>query len=200
MLGLGNEITGAGQVGSSAMPHKRNPITTERVYGLSQLVTGGLWTFSRCEELLEGDVSGSTLRRESLYRLFADTEAMLINWLVALARWVPQTQRMAEEVAQRRDVLASAAIMQWIVDKGHTREYAHEAINQATAAQLLIQVGEWRADRAFRNEIVKAVRVTQADQEWLELHRELSSVVEFGTRPAHVGTQIKAILATVWSK
>lgn len=136
MLGLGNEVRTDGQIGSSAMPHKTNPVLSERICSLATSARGYLTTAAEaaCAEWLEGDVSGSATRRHWLPGIFRCVDQILTNWATAIERWEPDPEAMADEVRRNGPQMWTAAAMHWLVEqRGMSRLEAHKLVGAAVA-------------------------------------------------------------------
>ena len=131
--GLGWEGSDQGQIGSSAMAHKTNPVLSERIVALTIVTRGYLMTAADLagQEWLEGDVSGSAARRQWLPGIFRNIAEILINWADADWRWVVDGHKMAMEVDQFQLELSTGAVLQHLVERGHSRDEAHWAIREA---------------------------------------------------------------------
>lgn len=138
MLGLGYEAPGDGQVGSSAMPHKRNPRYCERLISISTILQGDLATMTSLAglEWAEGDVSGSWAGKRVWAGALLTTEQLMINWAYALQIWQPDLAAMQREVEQHADELATGAILQATLERGMDRTEAHTAIREAVRGGL----------------------------------------------------------------
>jgi adenylosuccinate lyase len=138
LLDLATEQPAAGQVGSSAMPHKTNPRYSERVHSLNvvargyqhmlQDLAGGQW--------FEGDVSTSAARRVALPGLFHAVDACLANAAYALDRVALAARRNDQDVTAWAPFLASGQLLAACVDAGLPREQAHELIQTHARAAL----------------------------------------------------------------
>lgn len=130
MLGLGNETRTDGQVGSSAMAHKTNPVLCERICSLASLTLGHYTTIAALasQGWLEGDVSTSGARREVWPALFSNVDAILTNWLEALRRFKPDENAMRHELRQHAIEASTGAVLQWLVEHGVARDVAHTSI------------------------------------------------------------------------
>lgn len=148
MLGLGDERRDTEQTGSSAMPHKRNPVLAERVNSLCAIIRGHARIAEDLSstEWLGGDVSGSAGRRVWLPGIFRATEAMLVNWLEASQRWEINEYACRDEVRTHREEILTGALMQWLIEHGRDRQEAHRMIaagwradGRATAPALTVE-------------------------------------------------------------
>lgn len=133
MLGHGQEAhEGPDQVGSSAMPHKHNPILCERVVALSSLTPGYYAQMATMgtNEWLEGDVSTSAARRKLWPQLFQTVAEMLVNWSAAIEAWEPDRESIAADVQRHRSKVATGAWLQLLVERGFARTTAHEILRR----------------------------------------------------------------------
>jgi len=130
MLGLGNETRTDGQVGSSAMAHKTNPVLCERICSLASLTLGHYTTIASLasQGWLEGDVSTSAARREVWPALFSNVDAILTNWWDAMHRFEPNEAAMRGELRRHAIEVSTGAVLQWLVDHGVARDVAHTTL------------------------------------------------------------------------
>lgn len=130
LLGLGGETRDPGQVGSSAMPLKRNPVIAERIVGLCSTLAGyhEMAARSASTEWLGGDVSGSSTRRTWLPGIFQTASALLINWVEAQNRWQVDTAILREEVHDYYAAVITGPLLQQLVDRGVPRPEAHRLL------------------------------------------------------------------------
>ncbi|MBA2279806.1 MAG: adenylosuccinate lyase [Actinomycetota bacterium] len=128
-----------GQVGSSAMPHKMNTRSCERVNGLAVVLRGHL---SMVAELAgsqwnEGDVSCSVVRRVALPDAFLATDGLLQTFLTVLDELGAYPAVIAAELERYLPFLASTKVLVAAVQRGVGREVAHEAIKEHAVAVAL---------------------------------------------------------------
>lgn len=176
MLGLGNETRSEGQVGSSAMAHKTNPVLCERICSLAQLTLGHYTTMASLasQGWLEGDVSTSGARREVLPAMFSNVEAILTNWLEALRRFEPDEKAMAVELYGFSWEIATGALLQWMVGHGVARDEAHRVLRDC-AGDLMLERIQQVAGATGRSSFEVAAVVNQAlkvppSADWLVGH------------------------------
>ena len=122
----------AGQVGSSAMPHKMNTRSCERVNGLTVVLRGYL---SMVGELAgsqwnEGDVSCSVVRRVALPGAFFAADGLYQTFLTVLAEFGAYPAVVERELDRYLPFLATTKVLMASVRKGVGRESAHEAIRE----------------------------------------------------------------------
>lgn len=121
-----------GQKGSSAMPHKRNPITSERLSGLARIIRG--YAVAALENVAlwhERDISHS-----SVERIILPDSCMLLDYmLVTLCRLVSTLQvhpeKMQRNLLLTRGLYASQSILLLLIDKGLERKAAYEIVQRA---------------------------------------------------------------------
>jgi adenylosuccinate lyase len=140
-----------GQVGSSAMPHKMNTRSCERVNGLAVVLRGYA---SMAGELAgdqwnEGDVSCSVVRRVALPDAFFAFDGLLETFLTVLDEFGAFPAVVARELDRYLPFLATTKVLMGAVRAGVGRETAHEAIKEhAVASALAMRQG------AERNELL----------------------------------------------
>jgi adenylosuccinate lyase len=121
-----------GQVGSTAMPHKMNARTCERICGFKVLLTG----YATCASVLaaqqwnEGDVSCSVVRRVILPDAFFTFDGILENFLTVLRDFGAYPAVIEVELRRYLPFLATTKILMAAVKTGIGREVAHRAIKQ----------------------------------------------------------------------
>jgi len=146
--GLVTEGFAAGQVGSSAMPHKMNTRSCERVTGLAVVLRGYLTMLAELAgtQWSEGDVSCSVVRRVALPDAFFAVDGLFETFLTVLDEFGAFPAVAAAEVAEELPFLATTRFLVAAVKKGVGREAAHEAIkDNAVAAVLARRAGDTTA-------------------------------------------------------
>jgi adenylosuccinate lyase len=118
------------QVGSSAMPHKRNPILSERICGLSRFLIqssgNGKWTAA--SQWLERSLDDSSNRRLVIPECFMAADAILNLLHHVTANPVLYPQRIAENLERELPHLATESILMACVQKGCDRQEIHERL------------------------------------------------------------------------
>ena len=135
----------AGQVGSSAMPHKMNTRSCERVNGLTVILRGYASMVSELagDQWNEGDVSCSVVRRVALPDAFYAIDGLLETMLTVLNEFGAFPAVIAAELDRYLPFLATTKIFMASVKAGVGREVAHEAIKEhAVAAALGMREGK----------------------------------------------------------
>ncbi len=186
-----------GQVGSSAMPHKMNTRSAERVNGLAVVVRGYLSMTSELagDQWNEGDVSCSVVRRVALPGAFLATDGLFETILSVLDGFGAYPAVIQRELDTYLPFLATTKVLMAAVRAGVGREQAHEAIKAHAVAVALA-----RRDGADGNDLVDRL----AGDDRLGLDRAtLAGVLDdrlgfVGTAPHQVETfarQVEAVVA-----
>ncbi len=139
----------AGQVGSSAMPHKMNTRSVERVNGLAVVTRGYLSMLGELagDQWNEGDVSDSVVRRVALPGAFFATEGLFSTFLTVLDEFGAFPAVVERELARYLPFLATSKVLMRAVRAGVGREAAHEVIKEhAVAVALELREGGERND------------------------------------------------------
>ena len=144
-----------GQKGSSAMPHKRNPITCERIAGLARLLRG--YAQAGLENVAlwhERDISHSSVERVAL----PDATTLLHYMQHLMSRVVEglrvHPDRMRENLELTHGALFSQGVLNALVESGMTRDDAYRIV-QANAQRA------WDEGRPFRELLEQEAEVTQ---------------------------------------
>ena len=142
-----------GQKGSSAMPHKRNPVVSERVSGLARVIRGHAQAALENVTLWhERDISHSSAER----LIFPDATGLLafmlreLTWVLEGLRVDPD--RMRENLDVGGGVVYSQAVLLALVEEGMARDDAY-ALVQAAAA------GAWDEGASFRDSVAANAEV-----------------------------------------
>src|SRR6266403_4626404 len=141
------EFFSEGQKGSSAMPHKRNPITSERLSGLARVVRGNaLVALENVALWHERDISHS-----SAERIILPDSCMLIDYmLVKLRELVEKLQvypeRMRQNLAMTKGLYFSQSILLALTRAGAERKTAYEAVQRAA-------MKTWKGEGTFAENV-----------------------------------------------
>jgi adenylosuccinate lyase len=142
-----------GQTGSSAMPHKRNPVVCERITGLARVVRGNLQAALEDVALWhERDISHSSTERV----IFPDSTMALdfmlndLTWVLEGLRVFPE--RMRDNLELGGGMAYSQTVLLALIDRGLPREEAYSIVQGAAAAA-------WDAGASFRGAIAADLRV-----------------------------------------
>jgi adenylosuccinate lyase len=134
----------AGQVGSSAMPHKMNTRSCERINGFKHVIAGYVTMLSGLvgDQWNEGDVSCSVVRRVALPDAFFASDGLFQTLLDVLAQFGAFPAAIERELQRYLPFLATTKVLMAAVRAGKGRERAHEAIKEhAVAVALAIREG-----------------------------------------------------------
>ncbi|UNK19305.1 adenylosuccinate lyase [Paenibacillus sp. N3/727] len=143
------EAFAKGQKGSSAMPHKRNPIGSENISGLARVIRGHMVSaYENVPLWHERDISHS-----SVERIILPDATMLLNYMLnrfgnIVKNLTVFPDNMKRNMARTYGVPFSGRVMTKLIDKGFSREQAYDTV-QPRAMQA------WEEQRQFR-EIVEA--------------------------------------------
>ena len=169
------EPFGGEQRGSSAMPHKRNPVTCEQISGLARLVRSnmiaayeniGLWH--------ERDISHSSVERIILPDCTILIDYMLAKMTAVVRDMRVFPERMKKNLDATQGLVFSGQLLQDLVEKGMPRDVAYKTVQDNAMAA-------WETDTSFRERVGKDPRITKyLDAEALanafELQRHLRYV------------------------
>ncbi len=142
-LMAGNELVTEGfkegQVGSSAMPHKMNTRSCERVNGLAVVTRGYLSMVGELagDQWNEGDVSCSVVRRVALPDAFFAVDGLFQTFLTVLDEFGAFPAVIQRELDRYLPFLATTKVLMAAVRNGVGRESAHEAIKEAAVGVAL---------------------------------------------------------------
>jgi adenylosuccinate lyase len=186
-----------GQVGSSAMPHKMNTRSAERVNGLAVIVRGYLSMVSELagDQWNEGDVSDSSVRRVALPGAFLATDGLFETILSVLDGFGAFPAVIARELDRYLPFLATTKVLTAALRRGVGREQAHEAIrDHAVAVALALRDGAANSDLVDRLAADPRLGLTRG-----EVAAVVADPVGFvGTAPHQVAAfvaQVEAIAA-----
>jgi len=163
------EPFGAGQTGSSSMPHKRNPELAERICGLARLIRGNSVTAMENVALWgERDISHS-----SAERIILPDSCLALDYILSIFSYVIEglrvfPERMFENIESSLGLIFSQRVLLALVDKGLAREEAYKIV-QTNAGR------SWDDKKDFRD-------LLRADQKTLEHFspEELDELFDYG--------------------
>lgn len=163
-LMAGNEIVTEGfkegQVGSSAMPHKMNARSCERVCGLQVVLRGYLTMLADLsgQQWNEGDVFCSVVRRVALPDAFFAIDGMFETFLTVLEEFGAFPAMISRELERYLPFLATTRILMAAVRAGVGRETAHEAIKE-NAVAVALDMRERGAEQDLIQRLAKDKRI-----------------------------------------
>ena len=142
-----------GQKGSSAMPHKRNPITVEKVCGLARCVKANAQVaYDNVALWHERDISHSSNERVALADSFIALDHMFTCLIRIIDGLVLYPARMEFNLNSTRGLIYSSKVLLALVDTGITREEAY-AIVQRNSMQVWDDVQQARAGKTLRERL-----------------------------------------------
>ncbi len=182
-----------GQVGSSAMPHKMNARSCERVTGFSTILSGYLTMVAGLagDQWNEGDVSCSVVRRVALPDACFAIDGLFETFLHVLDDFGAYPAVVERELARYLPFLATTKVLMAAVRKGVGRESAHEAIKEHAVAVALEMREQGRAENDLLDRLAADARLGLDTSELAAL---LGRPLDFvGNAPA----QTRAFIASV---
>jgi adenylosuccinate lyase len=176
------------QRGSSAMPHKRNPVTCEQICGLARLVRSNmLAAFENIALWHERDISHSSVERVILPDSTILVDYMLSKMTMVLGQMRVFPERMLRNLESTHGLIYSGQLLQDLVEKGMPRDDAYKAVQENGMAA-------WESDTSFQDRVSQDARITRVlDSKALahtfDLQRQLRYVDAifdrvFGAHPA----------------
>lgn len=143
-----------GQKGSSAMPHKRNPITCERIVGLARVIrSNAIVAMENVALWHERDLTHSSTERVIIPDSTTLLDYILRKFISVMQNLVVREDRMRENIERTGGLIFSEKVLLALVDKGLTREDAY-AIVQRNAMSVWEEGGTFRekllGDEEFR--------------------------------------------------
>ena len=144
-----------GQKGSSAMPHKRNPISSENITGCSRVLRGYMIAaYENVPLWHERDISHSSVERIILPDAIMLLDYMLHRYKKVLSNFTVFEDRMLKNIYITNGVIFSQRILTKLIDKGVSRETAYDTIQPI--AMKAWQEGLQYRDLLMENDLVKA--------------------------------------------
>jgi len=161
-VGEVEEPFGAGQKGSSAMPHKRNPITCERLSGLARVLRANLGAGLENVALWhERDISHSSVERVVLPDSSLLAHYVLVRMRRVIEGMVVHPDRMLENLDRSFGLVFSQPVLLALVSAGLTRDVAYRIVQQAATRA-------WADRRSFRSVLESDDRVPLTPEQFDE--------------------------------
>ncbi|MGB9802303.1 adenylosuccinate lyase [Desulfofundulus sp.] len=125
------EYFARGQKGSSAMPHKRNPITAERISGLARILRGNaLAALENVALWHERDISHSSVERVIIPDSTITLDYMLYKMTAIMKELLVYPENMRKNLERTHGLLFSQRVLLALVEKGLSRERAYELVQR----------------------------------------------------------------------
>jgi adenylosuccinate lyase len=170
-----------GQKGSSAMPHKRNPITAERICGLARVVRGcALVGLENVALWHERDISHSSAERVTIPDAFLALDYMLDRFAWLVEGLVVRPERMRRNLDASHGLFFSQRLLLALVDSGLPRGAAYELVQRNA-------LPAWEEECDFRE-------LVAADPE-VAARVDLDAVFELSSYTRHVDTVFERLRA-----
>jgi adenylosuccinate lyase len=176
------EFFGEGQKGSSAMPHKRNPITSERLSGLARVVRGNaLVALENVALWHERDISHS-----SAERIILPDSCTLLDYMVVKLREIVEKlqvypERMRQNLELTKGLYFSQSILLALTRAGAERKSAYEAVQRAA-------MKTWKGEGTFAENVKREPEITAKLSE-----TEIDHLCSLDIHFQHVDATFKAL-------
>lgn len=149
------EPFGGEQRGSSAMPHKRNPVTCEQICGLARLVRSNmLAAYENVGLWHERDISHSSVERVILPDSTILVDYMLAKMTTVIGEMRVFPERMRKNLESTHGLVFSGQLLQDLVERGMPRDEAYKAVQENAMAA-------WESDTSFRERVARDARITK---------------------------------------
>src|SRR6202171_135861 len=149
------EPFGGEQRGSSAMPHKRNPVTCEQICGLARIVRSNLLaSFENIGLWHERDISHSSVERIILPDSTILVDYMLEKMSGVLFKMRVFPERMLRNLEFTHGLVFSGQLLQDLVEKGMPRDDAYKAVQEN-------DIAAWETESSFRERVSNDERMTK---------------------------------------
>ena len=186
-----------GQVGSSAMPHKMNTRSSERVNGFAVIIRGYLSMVGELagDQWNEGDVSCSVVRRVALPDAFFAADGLFQTFLTVLDEFGAYPAVIARELDRYLPFLATTKILVAAVRRGVGREVAHEVIKEHAVGVALAMREKGAAENDLFDRVAADGRLGLGRAEIDALVADRSAFV--GAAPAQVAAVAERVAKVV---
>ena len=149
------EPFGGEQRGSSAMPHKRNPVVCEQISGLARLVRSNMVAaFENVGLWHERDISHSSVERIILPDSTTLIHYMLAKMTTVVADMRVFPERMLRNLNATQGLIFSGQLLQDLVEKGMPHDDAYKTVQDNAMAA-------WESDTSFRERVAKDMRIAK---------------------------------------
>jgi len=164
-----------GQKGASAMPHKRNPITAERISGLARLLRGNAMVAMENVPLWhERDISHSSVERVIIPDSTITLDYMLHKFTDIMVNLIVYPENMKKNIEKTHGLIFSQRVLLALVDKGLTRERAYELVQRNA-------MRSWNQGEDFKQLLLNDTDITAALPE-----NEIEELFDYNYHLKHV--------------
>lgn len=171
------EFFGKGQKGSSAMPHKRNPVSSENITGCARVLRGYMVTaFENIPLWHERDISHSSAERIILPDATMLLDYMLNRFAGVVEKLTVYPEHMMENMEKTQGLVFSQRLLLMLIDKGLSREEAYDTV-QPLAMQA------WQEKRPYRELVLASDAVAGTLS-----REEIESAFDWDHHTKHVDT------------
>src|SRR5450759_682258 len=174
-IGEVEEPFGTGQKGSSAMPHKRNPIGCEQIVGLARLLrANAAAAYENIALWHERDISHSSVERVILPDSFIALDHMLRRFTRIVRGVVVYPDRMLENLGRSRGVVFSGTLLLELARRGVSREQAYEWV-QRNAMRAFHEKRDFKALLLADPDVMQVLTPAEVEKAF-DLHHQLRNV------------------------
>ena len=174
-IGEVEEPFAKGQKGSSAMPHKRNPIGCEQVVGLARLLRANAGAAFENNALWhERDISHSSVERVILPDSFIALDHMLRRFTRIVSGMVVYPDRMRENLGRSHGVVFSGTVLLELAHRGVSREQAYEWV-QRNAMRAFSEKRDFKALLLADSEVTAVLKPAEVERAF-DLNEQLKHV------------------------
>lgn len=148
------EFFDKGQKGSSAMPHKRNPITSENVSGITRVIKSYINPILENNSLWhERDISHSSVERIVLPDVTTLMDYLLTRYSKVLANLIVNKEKMIENINLTKGLVFSQRVLNKLIEKGMNREDSYDLVQQ-------IAMKSWNDNHSFWSLLLENEKIT----------------------------------------
>ncbi|KAB2881407.1 adenylosuccinate lyase [bacterium] len=170
------EYFSKGQKGSSAMPHKRNPITCERVTGLARLLrSNAMAALENVALWHERDITHSSVERVILPDSTILLDYMLTQFTHVIERLLIYPDHMLKNINKTRGLIFSQPILLALANKGMRREAAYKVVQESAMEVWQSEKSDFK-EVISKNEIVRKLLSEQDINECFDMSRSLQHI------------------------
>lgn len=176
------EFFAKGQKGSSAMPHKRNPITSENVTGLARVMRGYITpAYENVSLWHERDISHSSAERIILPDLTTLLNYQLNRFANLIEKLTVYPENMMANMEKTFSLIYSQRVLLTLIDKGLSRESAYDTVQPLTQRA-------WDEQLSFKDLVVADETITEHLSE-----TEIESLFDHQYHLEHIDTIFKRV-------